>query len=555
MFVDTTDIVKALECDEVIPCYQPLVELRTGKVAGFEVLARWNSPTLGLVLPQNFISLAEQSGLISQLTNNVLRKAFTEATALPEPVYLSVNISPNQLQSSSLATQIRDAAENARYPLNHLTIEITETALLGNLGRSQKTASLLKAMGCRLALDDFGTGYSSLGHLQALPFDEVKIDRGFVEDMAQSRDSRKIVAAIIGLGHSLGLTTVAEGVETEEQAEILLWLGCARGQGWLYGRPTTAEAIRGILASPPRRVSAELSSHGDGRAVSSMEALGQLQAIYDGAPVGLCFLDSNLRHISVNRKLAENNGVSVEAHLGKTVKEIAPDLYPAIEPYLLRALQGEAMNDLEVSRPSTRPGEAGRTSLISYQPARDETDAVIGVSVAVVDITARKRTEEALHVSEAEHRQMVEFHPQIPWIMDAEGNNLDVDSRWIQGAGPRKGQARNFGWIEALHLDDADSTLKAVRGAMVSCKPIDVQYRVRGVDGQWRWMRSRGSPRFSLSGDILRWYGCVEDIDDVKRLEEALRVSQAQLRTLYEALRMPIKAAETAVATLMLPAA
>src|ERR1700722_11816010 len=289
MFVDTTDIVKALECDEVIPCFQPLVELRSGKVAGFEVLARWNSPTLGLVLPQNFISLAEQSGLIGQLTGNVLRRAFTAVANLPEPVSLSVNISPNQLQSSSLATQIRDAAENARYPLNRLTIEITESALLGNLGRSQKTAGLLKAMGCRMALDDFGTGYSSLGHLQALPFDGVKIDRGFVENMAESRDSRKIVAAIIGLGHSLGLTTVAEGVETEEQAEILQWLGWGSGEGWLYGGPQHAETIPGIVAAPSRAVSLQSSKQNEGLAVSSMEALSQLQAIYDSSPVGMCF--------------------------------------------------------------------------------------------------------------------------------------------------------------------------------------------------------------------------------------------------------------------------
>jgi len=119
-------------------------------------------------------------------------------------------------------------------------------------GGAQKIAHALKAMGCRLALDDFGTGYSSLRHLQALPFDELKIDRSFVKAMTNTRESRKIVAAIVGLGHSLDLITVAEGVEMKEQAEMLLHLGCQLGQGWLYGKPSTADAIPGMVAAKPR---------------------------------------------------------------------------------------------------------------------------------------------------------------------------------------------------------------------------------------------------------------------------------------------------------------
>ena len=166
----------------------------------------------------------------------------------------------------------------------------------------------LKESGCRLAMDDFGTGFSNLRQLQMLPFDELKVDRSFVISMTNTRGSRKIVAAIIGLGHSLGLTTLAEGVETEEQAEMLLWLGCAQGQGWFYGRPVTADGIPLLLEAAPHKLSTALSIHGDGWVVSSLEALptqrlAQLQAIYDGAPVGLCFLDLNCRYVSINKKL------------------------------------------------------------------------------------------------------------------------------------------------------------------------------------------------------------------------------------------------------------
>jgi PAS domain S-box-containing protein len=281
-------------------------------------------------------------------------------------------------------------------------------------------------MGCRLSLDDFGTGYSSLSSLQELPFDEVKIDRSFVKSMTSRRESRKIVSAIIALGHSLSLTTVAEGVETEEQAEMLQRLGCERGQGWLYGRPETADSIPAILAQPPRPICVESSKRKDGLAVSGLDALAQLQAIYDNAPVGLCFLDRDLRHVTVNRQLAELTGITVADHKGKTVKEIAPCVYSEIEPYLLRALKGETVTDVEVSRPAIAPEQGIQTSLVSYLPARDETNEVIGISVAVVDISQRKQAEQALRAGHEQPRPIPERHPPARWTMDAAAKDLTV---------------------------------------------------------------------------------------------------------------------------------
>ena len=541
MVMELSDVQMALERDELVPCFQPLVELRTGRLAGFEVLARWKHPEHGYVLPENFISLAEKNGLIGQLMQQVFRKAFQSAPVLPEPLVLAVNVSPTQLHHLTLPGQIRELAEEAGFPLKRLTVEITESALLYNLERAQIITKQLKAMGCRLALDDFGTGYSSLGHLQALPFDELKIDRSFVASMTNTRDSRKIVAAIVGLGHSLGCMTIAEGVETEEQADMLLWLGCGFGQGWLYGHPVTADKIPSLVAAPLRAMHPGFSTPGDGWGASSLEALptqrlAQLQAIYDGAPVGLCFLDSNLRYVSLNKRLAEMNGPSVAAHLGKTPMEMVPHLFPLYEPYLLRALQGEAMEGVEVVRPSPTPGEPDRISLTSYQPAFDEADEVIGISIAVVDITEHKRTEEALRESDEalresvealresdEHyRHMVESNPQALWVMDAEGNNLDVSSRWVRTTGLSKERTRHLGWLEALHPDDLAPTMKAMKEALRTGKPIDIEYRVKSVDGEWKWMRSRGSPRFNPSGEIIRWYGSVEDIDERIQMEEAI---------------------------------
>ena len=390
--VSLIDVQRAIESEAIIPCFQPIVELRTGRLAGLEVLARWEHPEHGLVLPQNFIPIAEENGLIGQLTHQILTKAFFSTALLPEPLFLAVNISPIQLHYLSLPRQIRDAAEDYGFPLKQLTVEITESALVNNLERARKIAIELRNMGCQLALDDFGTGYSSLRHLRALPFSKLKIDRSFVESLPYERESRKIVAAVVGLGHSLDMMTVAEGVETEEQADMLLRLGCQLGQGWLFGRPLPAEYIPDMMVAEPRIPSGRFSAPAISTAAFGLDAmpaqrLAQLEAIYDGAPMGLCFLDKNLRYISLNRRLAEMNGAPVEAHLGRTVDEMIPTVFPIIEPYLHRALNGEAIPKVEAPKPANKPDHADRRILLSYQPVFDEAREVIGISVAVVDLT------------------------------------------------------------------------------------------------------------------------------------------------------------------------
>ncbi|WP_348270054.1 EAL domain-containing protein [Edaphobacter paludis] len=521
MIIDIGDVRRALDNEELVPYFQPLVELRTGRLAGFEVLARWQHPQLGLASPENFVRLADEHGLIGRLMEQILRKAFLSSLLIPEPLTLSINVSPTQLQNLGLPREIRETAEQVGFPLERLTVEITESALLNNLDQAKTISGDLKAMGCRLALDDFGTGYSSLGHLRALPFDELKIDRSFVASMTRARESRKIVAAIVGLGQTLGLKTVAEGIETEQQADMLLWLGCELGQGWLYGKAVPAEKISDLVSAPPRPISAGIMTPGDDWAVSSLEALptqrlAQLQAIYDGAPVGLGFLDRSLRYVSLNQRLADINGTTVSAHMGRTVQEMIPAWYPMLEPYLLKALGGEPVSEVEVSRPQSIFGEKDFTALLSYHPAFDEADEVIGISVVVVDITEHKRTREALNECEEYQHTPVEPTAPMTWIMDAEGNSLHMSSSWVQATELSKKNMRNLGWLEALHPDDLESTMKMMKDALRSGKPIDVEYRVRNLEGDWKWMRSRGSARLSPSGEVIRWYGALENIDEHK---------------------------------------
>ena len=407
---------RAIAESQFVPFFQPLVTLRTGQLAGFEVLARWQHPLEGIIPPSTFIPVAERDGWIGELTCQILQKAFAAAAKLPENLNLSINISPLQLRDLELPEQIRRLATGAGFPFSRIVVEITESALIDTLDSAVAIAAALKKMGCRLALDDFGTGYSSLSHLQALPFDKLKVDRSFVSSMTENRESRKIVSAVIGLGQSLGLRTVAEGIETQEQAEMVLWLGCDLGQGYFYGRPISARDLPACVSMEREKLqiaegSAWKKISDANLHCSPTQRLAQLQAVYDGAPVGLAFLDQSMRSLNLNQKHADMNGPTIQDHVGSSVAEMIPGLFPYIEPYIRRALDGETVSEVEAQLPST-----GETRLVSYHPVSDEAGEVVGVSLAVMDITARKRAEEALQRSETAHWLRDDGIPQVRWV-------------------------------------------------------------------------------------------------------------------------------------------
>jgi PAS domain S-box-containing protein len=228
--------------------------------------------------------------------------------------------------------------------------------------------------------------------------------------------------------------------------------------------------------------------------------------------------------VSINQRLADLNGAPVVAHIGRTVQEMAPKVFPRVQPFLERALQGEIIVNLEVLKPSPKRGEPDLTVHSSYYPAFDEAQEVIGVSVAIMDITQGRRIEEELRKTEEDHRRMVELSPHIPWTLDADGNLIDISSRWEQLTGMSSEQARNLGWLEALRPEERDPTMRALKEALNTGRPIDIVHRVKTVNGRWKWLLARGSPSYGPSGKVVRWYGGCEDIDEFKEMEEALRM-------------------------------
>jgi EAL domain-containing protein (putative c-di-GMP-specific phosphodiesterase class I) len=248
MYLDLQDVRRALGEDEFFPFFQPFVALNSRRLTGFEALARWNHARLGALSPDAFIPIVQKCGYINTLTHKLLSKIFAVTPLLSGTMRLSINLSPQQLMDETLPCQISSVAQKGGFLLERLTIEMTQSVLLDDLHAAQAVAGEMKSMNCRLSLDNFGNGHSSLFHLMALPFDELKIDRTFVQTIHQNQDGRKIVEALIKLAKSLGMTTVAQGVETEEQASIMNDLGCELAQGWLFGKPAAVAEIPRMVA-------------------------------------------------------------------------------------------------------------------------------------------------------------------------------------------------------------------------------------------------------------------------------------------------------------------
>jgi diguanylate cyclase (GGDEF)-like protein len=251
------ELCTAVERDQFVVYYQPQARL-DGTITGFEAVVRWQHPQRGLVSPVTFIPLAEESDLILQIGERVLREACREAASWPRPLQIAVNLSPVQFRHGDLVGLVHAILLETGLQPARLELEITEGVLIGDFSRASAVLRRLKALGVRIAMDDFGTGYSSLSYLQSFPFDKIKIDRGFICKVERNRQSAAIVRAVIGLAQGLAVPVVAEGVETEDQLSFLKREACDGVQGFLVGRPRAIadydEAIGRVRSSAPRRL-------------------------------------------------------------------------------------------------------------------------------------------------------------------------------------------------------------------------------------------------------------------------------------------------------------
>ncbi|MEY9106709.1 diguanylate cyclase (GGDEF)-like protein/PAS domain S-box-containing protein [Bradyrhizobium yuanmingense] len=239
----------AIQNDVLRPYYQPLIDLASGRITGFEALVRWLHAERGMVSPAEFIPVAEDTGLINPLGGLMLRRACLDAAAWPDDVRVAVNLSPLQFRSGNLLSMVTDALKHSGLAPRRLELEITETLLLEKSAQVLATLHALRALGVRISMDDFGTGYSSLSYLRSFPFDKIKIDQSFVRDLAANREAQAIIRSIVSLGKGLGVTITAEGVETEAELSCLRAEGCHEGQGFLFSKARPNAEIVSLLAA------------------------------------------------------------------------------------------------------------------------------------------------------------------------------------------------------------------------------------------------------------------------------------------------------------------
>ncbi|HSE89198.1 MAG TPA: bifunctional diguanylate cyclase/phosphodiesterase [Candidatus Binatia bacterium] len=249
-----SELRQAIVADQLFLLYQPKINLKNGLIAGLEVLTRWQHPELGLIPPDEFIPVAERTGLIIPLTLWVLHQSLLQCCAWNDmgiDIGIAVNLSMWNLEAQELPDQIAGLTKSVGMPAHRLEFEITESAIMGDPQRTMRTLTLIRDLGVRFTIDDFGTGYSSLAHLRKLPVTGMKIDKSFVQNMESDRDNAVIVRSIIDLGHNLGLRVTAEGVETEEAKDMLVGFECDEAQGYYYSYPIPAHEITELFRKPP----------------------------------------------------------------------------------------------------------------------------------------------------------------------------------------------------------------------------------------------------------------------------------------------------------------
>lgn len=501
----------ALCHEKIFPVYQPIVCLRSGAVHSLEVLARWTDSELGPVPPDDFIPIALEASLLPLLTLNLVRRACAEASAWPGVPRLAFNVPPSLLQDAPAVRLLVEAISGSAFPQERVCIEMTEDELIEDDAAAEKALGYLKSHGIRVALDDFGTGFSNLVRLSRFGFDELKIDGSLIQRLATDRESRKVVSAVIGLGHSLEVAVVAEGVETEAQASVLRELGCDFAQGWLTGRPMSSHDVIALLtATPASTLSTGLAP------LSPYLRQHQLSSLYTGAPVGLAFLSPDMRYSAANTEFARMVGRPLSEIVDAHVSQVYA---PGIAEWILRESR-QILGDGTTSTVEFRLPDRDETFLVVGTCVTDETAQAIGVSVVAIDITDRKHAEEEMRAREAIYRGAVELGPNVAWVSDGDGKLTYISPAPHEPEGGTM-DARMAAWYARMDPDDRMRVHAEWLAAIPTQDAFETRFRLRWFDDRWRWVSSRAVLRTTADGG-RGWFGVFTDISRQVELEEQL---------------------------------
>lgn len=521
--VTLSHVQTALAERRITPHFQPIVAVETGQLRGFEVLARWHDAERGWISPEVFIPLARSGGAIARLTQAIVCCACRSAVTWPGDFYLSFNMPPGLLQDEDAVRTILQAATAAGFPLQRLRIEMTEVEVVEDEAATEATVRHLKDVGIKTMLDDFGAGYSSLLRLHRYQFHKIKIDAGFIRTLETDEASRKIVAAIVGLGSSLGAKVVAEGVATPFQLNFLSSIGCDAYQGWLLSPALDAGQAAAWLGT--YRPSTTTTS-AFGPQLSPYQRQYQLEILYERSPVGLCFIDPELRFIDANRHFCGMIGRTPHDIVGRTLNQV-----------LGRALGGQATDLVTKSiadgisglREITLPGRSD-TYLINHDRVLDAAGVVLGVSVVCIDISDRKRYESALRAREESDLTAVVINPTVMWVADTSGALSYISPHALDTVGAPL-QQRIQAWYNRMHPQDRLRVREEWLASSATATRFKTRFRLRGKGSDWRWVASRAQRRSQEPGSL--WFGLFTDITREVELEARLAELLAEPPPVY----------------------
>jgi len=365
----------AIERGHIWPAFRPIVALRSNKIVGFEVLAHWTDPIEGIISPSVFIPQLERSDLVDGLSDFIVEQACASAKEWPKTIHLAFNISPTQLGQENLCERMSRCVSQHGFTSSRIEFEIAESIQISKIDAAQNTLTELDRRGFTIVIDDFGMGYSNLASLTSLPFSKMKIDAHFVRGIDSDPARRRMAAAVVSLAQNLGVAVIAEGVRTKAEEAVLKEFGCDFGQGWLYGKPMTAAEAGALL-----RVAGADRSPVRSLDTSPFQQLHQLDTLYEQAPVGLCLLDMDLRHVRANDLFARIHGLTGEELRGRSIEDV-------MQGETLETVR-EALREAQSSdRPVERQFRFGGRNVVGFNSrVKDIDGSIIGFSVVLIEV-------------------------------------------------------------------------------------------------------------------------------------------------------------------------
>ncbi|WP_066315539.1 EAL domain-containing protein [Bacillus sp. FJAT-29814] len=522
------DLHRALQHHEFVLYYQPKVNLKTGKINGVEALIRWNHPELGLVLPETFIPIAEETGLIIPIGEWVLRAACSQGKTWRQQGFnttVSVNLSPRQFTQSHLDETVARILKETGLDPQFLELEITES-MTANIERTIQTLHKLKKLGVRISIDDFGTGFSSLYYLQKFPVDTLKIDQSFVQSLQQNASDETIVKTIISMAHNLNLSVVGEGIETKGQLVFLQQYLCDEGQGYFFTQPVPAAElerhavqIQQVVSEfgLPQDVNERMWAEELVRA--ARQELNETIRMQQGMTFKFKKINGQFIHTLCDGELLYRIGLNPSLVVGKCLTDIFPEVYSKEkEVFYQRAWDGEEHVSYE--------GEVnGVTYLAALSPIKRGGE-VVEVIASCVDITERKKMEQALVDSENKYKLITENMTDLINLYDIQGKCLyaSPSHQSVLGYSPQLFEGNHT--REFVHPEDILIMMERFYEVIRTKSTSKAELRLLHANGDWRLFDCAATPVIDEVGKVAHVMIVGKDITKTRQAEERLWQSE-----------------------------